>query len=146
MAVPGAGGAIVSSTATASSIQSTLREKTSAQIVQQVKATLQRMKVLAVSSARLVDNKRYTTADLLIMTSALARLNAGKNDLFIARAAQAETRDVAVFQRRRAELLAAKSDELGGIAEFVSVAGFPLNRTRDGTIVAMFPLDDVAWT
>jgi hypothetical protein len=146
MAVPGPGGMIVSSTSTASSIQDTLREKTSAQIVQQVRSSLQHLKVSAASSARLIDNRLYTPADLLIMTNALARLKAGKTELFIARAAQADTRDVAFFQRRRAELLAAKSNELGGIVEFVSVANFPLNRTRDGTIVALFPLDDVSWT
>ena len=146
MAVPGAGGAVVSSSSTASSIQSTLREKTSAQIVQQVKATLQRLNVSAASSTRLIANKLYTPSDLLIMTNALARLKAGKTELFITRAVQADTRDVAFFQRRRAELLAAKSADLGGIVEFMSVATFPLNRTRDGTVVALFPLDEVAWT
>ena len=145
-AVPGPGGTIVSSTSTASSIQSTLREKTSGQILQQVKSSLQRLKVPAASSARLIGNKLYTPADLLIMTEALARLKAGNTELFIARAAQADTHDVAFFQRRRAEFLAAKSNELGGIVEFVSVGTFPLNRTRDGTIVALFPLDDVTWT
>jgi len=145
MAVPGPGGAVVSSTSTASSIQSTLREKTSAQILQQVRETLQQLGVSGQTSARLIGNKLYTPADLLVMTSALARLRAGKTELFVARAAQAEGRDVAFFQRRRAELLAAKSAELGGISEFVSVAGFPLNRARNGTIVAVFPLDDVTW-
>jgi hypothetical protein len=145
-AVPGAGGMVVSSAGTASSINDTLREKTSAQIVQQVKATLQRLKISAAASARLVDNKLYTPADLLVMSSALARLKAGGTELFVVRAAQANTRDVAYFQRQRAELLAANSEELGGIAEFVSVGDFPLNRTRDGTIVALFPLDDITWT
>lgn len=146
MAVPGAGGAIVSSTSTASSIQSTLRDKTSAQIVQQVKATLQRLKVSAASAARLINNKLYTPADLLIMTSALAKLKASNTELFIARAGRADTRDVAFFQRGRAELLAAKSSDLGELVEFVLVGAFPLNRTRDGKIVALFPLDDVTWT
>jgi hypothetical protein len=146
MAVPGPGGAIVSSSSTASSIQDTLREKTSSQIVQQVRSSLQQLKVSAASSARLIENKLYTPADLLIMTNALARLKAGKTELFISRAALADTRDVAFFQRQRAELLAAKSGELGGITEFVTVGTFPLNRTRDGTIVALFPLDDVTWT
>src|SRR6185436_41145 len=65
MAVPGPGGAVVSSTSTASSIQNTLREETSAQIAQHVKAALQRLNVSAASSARLINNKLYTPADLL---------------------------------------------------------------------------------
>lgn len=145
-AVPGPGGMMVSSAGTANSINDTLREMTSAQIIQQVKATLQKLKVSPATSARLVDNKLYTPADLLILTSALAQLRAANTESFAVRAAEANTRDVAYFQRLRAELLAAKSRELGGIVEFVSVGGFPLNRTRDGTIIALFPLDDVTWT
>ncbi len=146
MAVPGPGGMIVSSTSTASAIQDTLRERTSAQLIQQVKGSLQKLKVSAANSERLINNKLYTPADLLIMSNALARLKAGNTNLFITRAAQADTRDVAFFQRQRAELLAAKSNELGVIVEFVSVGTFPLNRTRDGTFVALFPLDDIIWT
>jgi hypothetical protein len=146
VAVPGTGGAVVSSTSTISSVQGTLREKTSAQIVQQVSATLQRLKVPAAGAQKLIANRLYTPADLLVMSNALARLKAGNTPLFVARAAEADTRDVAFFQRRRAELLAARSAELGGIVDFVSVGGFPLNRTRDGTVVALFPLDDVTWT
>ncbi len=144
--VPGVGGIAVSSSATADSLKETLRDKTSAQIAQQVKAALQKLKVTAKSSTRLVENRLYTPADLLLLSTALTQLKAGSTELFVSRASQASTRDVAIFQRDRAVMLAAKSSELGGIVEFVSVSGFPLNRTRDGTIVAVFPLDDLAWT
>jgi hypothetical protein len=106
-AIPGPGGMVVSSAGTASSIKDTLREKTSAQVFRQVKATLQHLKVSAAIAARLAGNKLYSPADLLVMSSALARLKAGNTELFVARAAQANTRDVAYFQRERAELLAA---------------------------------------
>jgi hypothetical protein len=33
-----------------------------------------------------------------------------------------------------------------GIGPFVDVAGFPLNRLKDGRLLALFPLDEVAWT
>src|SRR5262249_39248534 len=118
----------------------------SAQIVQQVKAALTKLKVSGATAARLVDNRMYTPADLLIISSALTRLRAANTQLFVSRAAQAKERDVAFFQRTRAAMLAARSAELGGLTEFVSAAGFPLNRTRDGKIVALFPLDDVIWT
>jgi hypothetical protein len=137
---------IASSTSTASSIKDTLRDKTAAQLLQQVRGTLQGLKVRAGSVTALTENKHYTPADLLIMARALARLKAGGADLFVMRAALANSRDVAFFQRQRAEFLAASSQDLGGIADFISVEGFPLNRTRDGTVVALFPLDDLAWT
>jgi cytoskeletal protein RodZ len=87
----------------------------------------------------------YTPADLLILWKSLAALNAPNTALFVARAAGAATREEAMFQRRRAELLAANA-KLLGIGRFVDVAGFPLNRMKDGRLVALFPLDEVAWT
>jgi hypothetical protein len=144
--VPGSIGMVASSTSTASSVNGTLRDKSAAQIAQQVRATLQKLKVPASTASLLVANKVYTPSDLLIIATALTRLKAANSSLFVARAAQATTRDVALFQRRRAELLAEKSAELGGVVEFASIGGFPLNRTRDGSIVALFPLDDIAWT
>ena len=35
---------------------------------------------------------------------------------------------------------------LGGIRSFVDVGGFPLNLTAEGRVVAVFPLDELAWT
>jgi hypothetical protein len=52
---------------------------------------------------------------------------------------------VAYFHWRRADLLAARSAELGGLVAFMPVAGHAVNVTRTGTVVALFPLDDLAW-
>jgi hypothetical protein len=106
---------------------------------------MQRMQVSPNVVARLVQNRAYTPADLLIMTKSLAALRVSNTGLFVARAATAPTREEAFFQRRRAELLAANARALG-ISSFVDAGGFPLNRTRDGALLAMFPLDDISWT
>lgn len=145
-AIPSGAGIAVSSVASAASASETLSNKTAAQIVQEVKATLLRLNVPSGTVARFVENKAYTPADLLFISRALARLNAKNTKAFIDRAADAKTRDLAFFQRRRAELLAARSRELGGITDFTTVAGFPLNRTTSGNIAAVFPFDDLAWT
>jgi len=144
--IPGGAGMAISTAGSAESASDTLRNKTPAQILQEVKATLLRLNVPSGTVARFVENRAYTPADLLLISRALARLNANNTAVFIDRAAGASTRDVAFFQRRRAELLAERSRELGGITEFASVGGFPLNRTRAGTVVAAFPFDQVAWT
>jgi hypothetical protein len=47
---------------------------------------------------------------------------------------------------RRADLITARSVELGGLVAFVPVAGHVVNVARDGRAVAVFPLDDLAWT
>jgi hypothetical protein len=144
--IPGAALIAVSSVSTVQSASDTLRDKTSAQIVQEVKSTLLQLNVPPDTVARFVTNRAYTPADLLLISRALARLNVNNTQAFIDRAAEANTRGVAFFQRRRAELLSERSQELGGITDFIIVGGFPLNRSRAGNIIALFPFDDVAWT
>ena len=145
MAIPGGAGVAVSSASTAETVQSMLAEKTSAQIAASVMTGLAKYQVPRATAERLVQNRMYTPADLLILWKSLAALNAPNTALFVARAAGAATREEAMFQRRRAELLAANA-KLLGIGRFVDVAGFPLNRMKDGQLVALFPLDEVAWT
>jgi hypothetical protein len=144
--IPGGVTMVVSAVSTAQSLGDTLRDKTSAQIVQEVKSRLQQLGVHPHTIARFVGNRAYTPADMLAISRALGRLRANNTQAFINRAADASTREIAFFQRSRAELLAARSSELGGITDFTVVAGIPLNRTRTGTIVAAFPFDDLAWT
>ena len=95
---------------------------------------------------RLVENRNYTPADLLIMALALKQLNAENTAAFVEHAAEAGSRNVAFYQRRRAQILAARTTELGGIASFVTFGGQPINVTRNGNIVAAFMVDDIAWT
>ena len=144
-AIPGGAGMAVSSTSTVETIRGTLVEKTSAQIAQEVKASLARLRVPPSVASRFVDNRRYTPADLLIMSRSLAALRAENTRLFIARAGDAETREEAVFQRQRAVLLA-RHAKTYGIGAFVDVAGFPLNRLNDGRVIAVFPFDEISWT
>ncbi len=95
---------------------------------------------------RLVENRYYTPADLLIMARALKRLGAENTVIFVDKAAGAGSRNVAFYHRRRAQILAARSNELGGLVSFVSVGGQPVNVARNGTIVAAFTFDDIVWT
>jgi len=145
IAIPGGAGVAASSASTANTLSGTLAQKTSAQIVDLVKAQLLNLRVPASIADRFVQNRMYTPADLLVVSRSLRRAGMGNSALFIARAADAGTREEAFFQRRRAQLLADNAKTLG-IAEFVSVGGFPLNRLKDGGIVALFPFDQVAWT
>ena len=95
---------------------------------------------------RLDENRNYTPADLLIMARALKQLNAQNTTAFVEHAAEAKSRNVAFYQRRRAQILAARSNELGGIVSFVTFGGQPINVARNGSIIAAFTVDDIAWT
>lgn len=144
--IPGGVGIAISSASSVATVKDTLRDKTAAQIIVETRGNLVALEVPEDVIARFVENRNYTPADLLIASRALLQLRAQNTAAYIERAALAASRDAAYFQRRRAELLAARSAELGGLAAFVVVAGHAVNVTRSGQAVAAFPLDDLAWT
>lgn len=144
--VPGGIGIAVSSVATVSDAKDTLRSKTAAQVIAETRATLLSLGISDESVSHLVENRNYTPADLLIMARALKKLSAENTTAFVEHAAGAGSRNVAFYHRRRAQILAARSNELGGIVSFVTFGGQPINVARNGNVVAAFTVDDIAWT
>jgi hypothetical protein len=145
-AVTGGIGLGISAASNIEGAKETLRDKTAAQVLVEVRTTLASLGVPDETISRLLENQAYTPSFLLIMSRSLADLKAQNTEAFVERAAEANSYGTAYFHGRRAELLAARSAELGGIVAFVSVSGHAVNVTRDGTAVALFPLDDLAWT
>ena len=144
--VPGGVGIAVSSVATVNSAKDTLRDKTAAQVIAEARSILLSLEVPEETTSRLVENRNFTPADLVIMALALKQLGAQNTTAFIESAANAGSRNTAFYQRRRAQLLAARSAELGDIVSFITIGGQPINVTRSGQIVAAFTFDDIAWT
>jgi hypothetical protein len=145
-AVTGGIGIGISAASNVEGAKNTLRDKTAAQVIAEVRVILNSLGVPEEMANRLLENPHYTPADLIIMAQALAQLKAQNTIVYVNRASEAASRDVAYFQRRRAELLAARSAEVGGITAFVTVSGHAVNVTRDGKPFALFPFDDLAWT
>ena len=144
--VPGGIGIAISSVATVSDARDTLRSKTAAQVIAETRATLLGLGIPDENISRLVENRNYTPADLLIMALALKKLNAENTTAFVDHVAGAGTRNVAFYHRRRAQILASRSNELGGIVSFVTFGGQPINIARNGNVVAAFTVDDISWT
>lgn len=144
--VPGGIGIAVSSVATVSSAKDTLRDKTAAQVIAEVRGILLALEIDQANIDRLLENRNFTPADLLIMARALKQLGAENTTAFVEKAAGVGSRNVAFYFRRRAQTLAARSKELGGLASFIMVAGQPINVARNGNIVAAFTFDDIVWT
>jgi hypothetical protein len=145
-AVTGGIGIGISAASNVESAKDTLRDKTAAQVIVEVRGILISLQIPEEMINRLVENRNYTPADLLIMSRALLQIGAQNTAVYVDIAAEAATRVAAYFHRRRAELLAARGAELGGLVAFAPVAGHAVNITRDGRAVAVFPLDDLAWT
>jgi len=144
--VPGGVGIAVSSVATVDSVKDSLRAKTAAQVIAEARSILLSLDVPPETTERFVENRNFTPADLLIMARALKQLNAENTAAFIDYAADANSRNAAFYQRRRAQILAEDSSDLGGLVSFVTVGGQAINVTRSGSTVAAFMFDDIAWT
>jgi hypothetical protein len=65
---------------------------------------------------------------------------------FVTAASLANEESVALFMRVRSQLIALYSSKVKAVASFVEANRAPLVKTKDGTIVGIFPLDYVAWT
>jgi len=137
----------ISGVSTLSSVRSMIYEKTASQVRDINRSKLQAMGVDGKTINRLLNNKRYTVTDRAVMIGALEQLRGvGGRALFVARAAQAKSRGIAFFQRKRAEHLASYHQTKGQLRSFISLAGFPLTQTRSGRVLALFPLDSFTWT
>jgi len=145
--IPGGAGIAVSSVSTVDKAKDSLSSKSAAQVIEETRNDLRALDVPDESIDRLVENRNYTPADLLIMARSLQQIGAQNTAVFVdSAAADGSTRDVAYYERRLAELMAARNGTLGGIASFVMIDGQPIALRRNGTAVAVFPLDDLAWT
>ncbi len=144
--IPGGVGIAVSSVSSVDSAKDTLRSKTAAQLIAETRGILQSLDVPPESIDSLVENRNYTPADLIIMARALAKLGAANTTALIDDAAKANTRDLAFYERRLVELMAARSAQLGGLVSFTTIAGHLVNIERNGNVVAVYPLDDLSWS
>jgi hypothetical protein len=151
LAVPGAAGLVVSNLSTAQrlnniGIEELARSHTAAQILDLNRAALARMGVAEELRERLLANRHYTPIDMAAFVAALDSMAGVEGrEVFAARAAEAETRAIAYFVRRRAEMMAHDHRRHGGYVRFVDL-GYPVVVTRDNRALAIAPIDALSWT
>lgn len=152
LAVPGAVGIVASNLSTANklngvAIDDLARDYTASQILDINRDLLVKMEVPQETIDSLLANRKYTPIDLAAMLAALDSMAAvNDRNVYIAHAAQTDTRSTAFFMRRRAELMAEDYRKNGGYLRFVDLSGYPFVETRDGRIEALLPVDVLSWT
>ena len=86
----------------------------------------------------LLANRNYTPIDMAVLVAALDSMpDVEDRTVFLQRAAQIDTRSLAYFMRRHAEMLKNHQSRGAGFVRFVSLGGYPFNVTRDGRIVGV---------
>jgi hypothetical protein len=147
MAIPGGAGMAVSYSKTGQDVEQMMLDKTPSELRDVNKTKLSAMGVPDPAISAFLDNTFYTPTDQTIVVASLVKMSGVANrGLFVKRASQASNRNLAVFIRHRAQLLAAHHSRVEPFADFFDVRGLPLNRTRSGKVVIVVPFDELAWT
>lgn len=153
LAVPvSTAGIIVSNVGTASTIEGVridelARDRTAAQIVDLSRHRLFAMGAEYELIQALLDNRNYTPIDMAVLVAALDNMSSVEDrTVFLAHAAKIDTRALAYFTRRHAEMVKNHQSRGGGFTRFVSLGGYSFNVASGGTIVGVMPIDALAWT
>lgn len=151
MAIPGAAGIVVSNLSTANTlgdmrIEELAQNYTASQILDLNRKRLAAHGVDSTLAESFLANRNYTPIDLAVITASLESMPAVQDRVvFIERATSANSRAVAYFNRRQAEMIAHFA-KTGGFTRFVSLGGYPFLVTREGRVVGLMPFDAVSWT
>ena len=145
-------GIVVSNLGTASTIEGVridelARDQTASQIFDLNRQKLRAMSADSELVEALLVNRYYTPIDMAVLVAALDNMSDVEDrTVFLQRAAQIDTRSLAYFMRRHAEMLKNHQSRGVAFARFVSLGGYPFNVARDGRILGVMPIDALAWT
>jgi len=152
MAVPGAAGIIVSNLSTAYKlndigIEDLARNYDAAQILDLNRRRLDDMGVDQDTREHFLKNRNFTPIDAAALVAALDSMkDVQDRKVFISRASVADGRAIAYVMRRQAELMADDYRKSHDYVRFVALSNYPFVITRDNRIMAVLPIDALAWT
>ncbi len=93
-----------------------------------------------------LENYHYSPLEKLQLVEALKRMKGTDGlDIYVAHATNAPDKRVARYMQQRAEMMAKFHEEISPTS-FVPSKKAPLQKTADGRVIGLFPLDYVPWT
>ena len=147
MAIPGGAGFAVGAMGTADTAKNLLRDKTPAELASTNQSSLAGMGVSDASIQAFMQNTYFDPYEQTLLVGALAGMTGVRDrGIFIDKAAAAFEESVAVFLRVRAQLISLYNGKTQSVKSFVNADGIPVLLTNNGKIIAIFPLDYIAWT
>ena len=148
-AIPGGAGLIVGGVSTASTLNTTIRDDTPAQLLDMAREKMFAFGVDNQTAEAFLANANFTPVDVTVMVDAMSRMGEVRNlAVVIARASVADTRAAAYFARRGVEMTAAYQERTHAITGFVQYGdkAFPVATTSDGGVAGAFAIDALSWT
>ena len=93
-----------------------------------------------------LENYHYSPLEKLQFVEALKRMKGSEGlDIYVTHATAAPDKRVARYMQQRAEMMAKFHEEISPTS-FIRLKEAPLQRTQDGRVIGLFPLDYVPWT
>ena len=91
-------------------------------------------------------NYNYTPMEMLQLVEALNRMSgAAGREIFLAHATAAPDKIVARYFQQKSEMMANYHTSVAE-TDIVEIADLPIQKTRDGRLIGVFPIDYLAWT
>jgi hypothetical protein len=147
MAIPGGAGFAVGAMGTADTATNLLQDKTPAELASTNQSSLAGMGVSDASIQAFMQNTFFDPYEQTLLVDALGKMTGVRDrGIYIDKAAAAFEESVAVFLRVRAQLISLYNDKTHSVKGFVDADGIPVLLTNNGKIIAIFPLDYIAWT
>ncbi len=146
MAIPGGAGIAVGGMGTADTATNLLSDKTPTELASINQSSLAGMGVPDASIQAFMQNTQFDPYEQTLLVSALAGMTGVRDrEIYIDKAAAAFEESVAVFLRVRAQLMGLYN-KTHSVKSIVDADGIPVFLTNNGKIIAIFPLDYIAWT
>lgn len=141
------GGMIVSAARQADNFRTLIVDSTPAELAERTAGTLRAAGVAEQTISRIAKNPFYTASEKAVIAYQLQAMPTVQDlDLIAAKAADAESRDIAYFQLRRVVLLETYNRTISGLGQIRELNGIPVAIRKDGLAAIVLPLDMVAWT
>lgn len=145
--IPGGVGVVVSLTSTADSLRSLVRDKTPSELMEINARKLSAMGVSDSVANIFLNNFSYNPSEQTLLVGELANMKTVKDRaMFIVAACHARNENAALFMRVIAQLMGFYNEKVESIHGFIKADRLPLLEKADRTVVAILPLDHLAWT
>jgi hypothetical protein len=146
-AIPGGAGAAMSLTSTTESLRSLVRDNPPAALIEINKQKLSGMDISSRTVNAYMNNRYYNPFEQTLLVGELESMSGVRGrDSFISVASAAEEESVALFMRATAQLAALFNKNIGPVESFIEISRLAFIRTKDGRMIGIFPVDNVAWT
>lgn len=141
------GGLIVNAARQADNFRNVIVDSTPSELRDRTTSVLREAGVSEDIIASLAANPFFTASEKAMIAYQLQAMPGVSDlDLVVAKAAEADSRDLAYFQLRRIVLLETYNRTVSGLGDIKLVSGIPVAIRRDGVAAVVLPLDMVAWT